>query len=49
MKENKKLNSIFKDYLNKSIEAYCCVGMELLTKTKNNYELEILNSIRLNT
>lgn len=42
MKKNKELETVFYNYLNKNIEEYCYMGIELLKKTKNSYELNNL-------
>lgn len=44
MKKNRELDTIFHNYLNKSIEEYNYMGIEFLKKTKNSYELNILKN-----
>lgn len=46
MNNNKTLNTFFKDYLSENIGVYCQSGIELLSRVKESYEVEILKVLQ---
>ncbi|MEY8000030.1 BTAD domain-containing putative transcriptional regulator [Clostridium sp. Mt-5] len=46
MKENEKLNHVFKKYLHESVNHYCNSGIKYLKKSLDTYEIDIL--VKLN-
>ncbi len=46
MNNNKALHHFFKDYLSENIGVYCKNGIELLSRVKENYEVDILKLLQ---
>ncbi|QXE17473.1 BTAD domain-containing putative transcriptional regulator [Clostridium sp. 001] len=46
LKENKKLNSIFREYLPKDAKNYCDMGITYLKKSLDNYEIDVLMKLK---
>ncbi len=46
MNDNRALNNFFKDYLSENIAVYCKNGIELLSRVKESYEVEILKLLQ---
>ncbi|OAA94956.1 AAA family ATPase [Clostridium coskatii] len=46
LKENEKLNSIFKEYLPKDAKNYCDMGIAYLKKSLDNYEIDVLMKLK---
>lgn len=46
LKENKKLNTIFKEYLPEDPKKYCDMGISYLKKSLDNYEIDILMKLK---
>jgi len=42
MKNNDELTTVFKDYVDLSVSEYCSKGIELFSKVKKSYEIDIL-------
>ncbi|EYE87263.1 hypothetical protein Q428_14240 [Fervidicella metallireducens AeB] len=46
MKNNRKLNDVFKNYLNLELEDYCSYGIEILKNINHGYEADILKVLK---
>ena len=47
MKNNKKLDMVFNKYLTRDTEWYCNEGIKYLTKSRDNYEVNFLKSLKI--
>ena len=45
MKNNDNLNKIFNIYLNENLQFYCKNSIKFLTSSKDNYEINLLNTL----
>lgn len=48
MEKNEALNKVFLRYLNKDKDYYCEEGISFLKNSRDNYEIEVINSMRKN-